>query len=245
MAAVNCDAHKAACSAQGVRGYPTIKAFVPGSGPVDYPGDRSAKSISDWALSLIPSKVVSVGKQEHLTGLLAQCGGSGGSRGSKGGKASWALCVVLITAKSETPSLYKSLSGVYAGKVAFGELRASGAGVTADQAAVAKRLGVDLAAEKAAGKLPLLVTVCNGDVALVERYAGQLKSEPLARHLDTYAAGKKCGKMVRLDAKTDLGKFSAGQLKQIIKDKGLDCLGCMEKEDYVKRLQDYIASGAS
>jgi len=33
--------------------------------------------------------------------------------------------VLLLTAKSDTAALYKSLSGQYAGKIAFGEARGS------------------------------------------------------------------------------------------------------------------------
>jgi hypothetical protein len=74
------------------------------------------------------------------------------------------------------------------------------------------------------------------------RFVGTLKSDSLARHLDSYAAGKKCAKQVRLDASTDLGRLSAGQLKQLVTDKGLDCKGCTEKDDFVRRLKEFIAA---
>ncbi|KXZ52890.1 hypothetical protein GPECTOR_8g270 [Gonium pectorale] len=246
VGAVNCDEHKAVCSEQGVSGYPTIKAFVPGSAAAkDYKGDRSAKAIADWALGLVPSKVAQIKDGAALDALLARCaGGAAGTKGGKDGKdsrAAWGLCVVLVSSKSETPALYKALSGAYAGKVAFGELRVGGKAADAAKA-VAAKLGI---ADLAAAKLPLLVSVCNGDVAGVEPYSGQLKSEPLTRHLESYAGGKKCGKKVRLDASTDLGRFSAGQLKELIKERGLDCRGCTEKADFVRRLQEHLATAAA
>ncbi|KAG2453652.1 hypothetical protein HYH02_001865 [Chlamydomonas schloesseri] len=253
VGAVNCEEAKELCSAHGVRGYPTIQAFVPGSPSKPYNGDRSAKAISDWALDLVPSRVAQVTADPSLRQLLARCSGGGGS--SSGGKgkdrAGWNACVMLISAKSETPHLLRALSVAYAGKVAFGEMRvgggskgAAGGGLSAPMAHVAAQLGVDVDVERAAGKLPLLLTICNGDLAVVDRFVGSLKSESLARHLDSYAAGKKCAKQVRLDAATDLAKFSAGQLKQLVKDKGLDCKGCTEKDDFVRRLKEFIAASA-
>jgi len=86
----------------------------------DYQGDRSASALKNWGLSLIPNKVVTVNKPVQLSDFLQRCS-------SKSGKdsASWGLCVMLLTAKSETAALYKSLSGQYAGKIAFGEARGS------------------------------------------------------------------------------------------------------------------------
>ncbi|KAG2499079.1 hypothetical protein HYH03_003262 [Edaphochlamys debaryana] len=246
VGAVNCDAHKELCGQQGVRGYPTIKAFVPGSQPKVYNGDRSAKALSAWALGLVPNKVTLLGGADSpLSAFTSTCGGGSGRGHAKGAQASWSLCIILLTTKAETPAMFRALSGAYAGKVSFGELRLGAKGPTsAAAAAVARALGVDVEAERAAGKLPLLLSVCNGDAQGAVRYTGQLKSDPLVRHIEAYAAGKKCAKAVRLDASTDLGRFSAGQLKQLVKDKGLDCRGCTEKDDFVRRLREAIAAGA-
>lgn len=110
-----------AVSACSVQGYPTIKAVVNGK-LQDYQGDRSASALKNWGLSLIPNKVVTVNKPAQLSDFLQRCSSSG-----KSGKdaASWGLCVLLLTAKSETAALYKSLSGQFAGKIAFGEARGS------------------------------------------------------------------------------------------------------------------------
>ncbi|GFR43706.1 hypothetical protein Agub_g4816, partial [Astrephomene gubernaculifera] len=234
VGAVNCDTHGELCTAHGVRSYPAIKAFVPGSPPRDYKGERAAKALTDWALGLLPGRVTQLTSAQALQDFLGLCGGGSGAAAGgkgKGGKAggagkdraAWALCVVLVSAKSETPALYRALAGVYGGKIAFGELRVgavAGKSVPAGIAAVAKQLGLDVEALQAGGgsgsssgssgkqqqqPLPLVLTVCNGDAALVERYGGQVKSEQLTRHLEGYAGGKKCGKMVRLEAGTDLG----------------------------------------
>ena len=37
----------------GIRGFPTIKVFVPGKGPVDYNGAREVKPIAEFALQQV------------------------------------------------------------------------------------------------------------------------------------------------------------------------------------------------
>lgn len=107
-----------ACS---VKGYPTIKSVVGGK-TQEYNGERSASAIKTWGLSLIPNKVVTVAKSAQVSDFLQRCGSS-----INIGKdaASWGVCVLLLTAKTETAPLYKSLSGQYAAKIAFGEARGS------------------------------------------------------------------------------------------------------------------------
>ena len=105
--------------ASSVKGYPTIKSVVGGK-TQEYNGERSASAIKTWGLSLIPNKVVTIAKPAQVSDFLQRCSSS-----SKTGKnvASWGVCVLLLTAKTETAPLYKSLSGQYAGKIAFGEAR--------------------------------------------------------------------------------------------------------------------------
>ena len=106
-----------------VRGYPTIKSVVNGK-ISDYQGDRSASALKNWGMSLIPNKVVTVNKPAQLSDFLQRCSSSSSSKSGKE-SASWGLCVMLLTAKSDTAPLYKALSGRYAGKIAFGEARGS------------------------------------------------------------------------------------------------------------------------
>lgn len=39
----------------GVRGFPTIKVFVPGKPPIDYQGARDAKAIAQFAIKQVCS----------------------------------------------------------------------------------------------------------------------------------------------------------------------------------------------
>jgi hypothetical protein len=151
---------------QGVRGYPTIMALAPHSKSwQEYQGDRSAAAISNWATSLIGNEAVTLKKDSDLTALLAQCGGSSSSSKKKqGSAASWGLCMVLVSSKSSVPSLWKALSVVYKGKVAFGFVAADAKGVLA-------KLGA--AGEIAEGQSSRVVSICNGDVRTAEAYTGE------------------------------------------------------------------------
>ena len=48
-----------------IQGFPTIKAWVNGKAAGDYSGERSASAIKDWALRLLPNRVVTVTKQSQ------------------------------------------------------------------------------------------------------------------------------------------------------------------------------------
>lgn len=43
---------------------------------------------------------------------------------------------------------------------------------------------------------------------------------------------------VQVDANTDFSSLRVTQLKQLLKDRGVMCLECVEKGDYVKRVRD-------
>ncbi|WIA21255.1 hypothetical protein OEZ85_000490 [Tetradesmus obliquus] len=240
VAAVNCDDHKPICSARGVRGYPTIMALAPHSKSwQEYQGDRSAAALSSWATSLIGNDAVVLKKESDLSSFLSQCGSSSSSgtgtssrkkQGSAAG-ASWGLCMVLVSSKSTVPSLWKALSVAYRGKAAFGF-------VTADAKGVLAQLGA--AGELGSGQSSRVVSICNGDVRTAEAYSGTVKSEPLQRHISSYASGKKCAAQVVLDDSTNLQALKVGQLKALITAKGVDCSGCIEKADYVAALKTWL-----
>jgi hypothetical protein len=61
VGAVNCDEHQDICSSNGVKGYPTIKAFVNGKGIV-YNGQREVKvgRSQGWAVTLTTTASQSV-----------------------------------------------------------------------------------------------------------------------------------------------------------------------------------------
>ncbi|KAM6548409.1 hypothetical protein CsatB_020085 [Cannabis sativa] len=75
VAALDADEHKSLAQEYGIRGFPTIKVFVPGKPPVDYQGARDVKSIANFALSQIKGLL-----KERLDGKAT--GGSSGSSGS-------------------------------------------------------------------------------------------------------------------------------------------------------------------
>jgi protein disulfide-isomerase A6 len=113
LGAVNCDTQRKLCSEHGVKSYPTLKAVVPGSGKGSwklFKGERTAKAVSDWAISLVPNHVAEVADEAGLAKLLARCSGGGSKREAVADRASWDVCVVLVTDKSTTPVSYKSLS---------------------------------------------------------------------------------------------------------------------------------------
>ncbi|OMP07536.1 Thioredoxin [Corchorus olitorius] len=53
VAALDADAHKSLAQEYGIRGFPTIKVFVPGKPPIDYQGARDVKPIAEFALQQV------------------------------------------------------------------------------------------------------------------------------------------------------------------------------------------------
>lgn len=48
--------------------------------------------------------------------------------------------------------------------------------------------------------------------------------------------------MVKLDPKADYSRLKVGDLKQLLKDRGVDTRDCLEKGDFVKRVQQLAAA---
>ncbi|KAB5527677.1 hypothetical protein DKX38_021524 [Salix brachista] len=69
VAALDADAHQSLAQEYGIRGFPTIKVFVPGNPPVDYQGAREVKPIAEFALKQIKTLL-----KDRLSGKSA--GGS-------------------------------------------------------------------------------------------------------------------------------------------------------------------------
>ncbi|MEW5312785.1 MAG: hypothetical protein WDW38_004393 [Sanguina aurantia] len=256
---VDCDAHAALCKKFGVRSFPSMKAFTPTSPdkPKDYPGPREAKAVAEFALGLVTDSASLVtnltGVKDDVSLLLKRCSGGGGrpkvplGGGSSGSgssssssssssslpRASWDVCVVLLTARLDVPVMLRALSSVYQGKVVFGAARGE-----ATAQVVANKLGLMLQT-----KLPVLVAVCNGDVATAEAYTGELKSEKIQTFLDGFMGGRKCAAAVRLDSSTDLAALSTKQLRAVMTAHGLVCRGCSERGDFVARLQEFVSTG--
>lgn len=229
VAAVNCDAQQALCQGQRIKGYPTIRAFKAGRW-IEYKGDRSAGAIKDWALALLPTDVIrTVSKAAHLEEFLKISGGGGGGAAKGASSARWGAGMLLFTSKAETSALYKSLAMRYKGKLAFGEVRSA-------HAELSKRFGVTT--------YPTLLAVCGGDEKATVVYTDEMKNSKLTKFLNSFYGGKKCAEAIKLDATTDFSKLRVGQLKQLLQAKGVACDNCLEKGDYVKKLQEVVAVGA-
>lgn len=71
VAALDANEHQSLAQEYGIRGFPTIKVFVPGKPPVDYQGARDVKPIAEFALQQIKALL-----KERLSGKAT--GGSSG-----------------------------------------------------------------------------------------------------------------------------------------------------------------------
>ncbi|KAL9270957.1 disulfide-isomerase like 2-2-like protein [Drosera capensis] len=71
VAALDADAHQALAQEYGIKGFPTIKVFVPGKPPVDYMGAREVKPIAEFALKQIKGLL-----KDRLDGKGTAGGGS-------------------------------------------------------------------------------------------------------------------------------------------------------------------------
>ncbi|XP_076902373.1 protein disulfide isomerase-like 2-3 [Bidens hawaiensis] len=76
VAALDADAHQALAQEYGIKGFPTIKVFVPGKPPIDYQGAREAKPIAEFALQQVKALL-----KERLSGKTTT--GSGSSEKSE------------------------------------------------------------------------------------------------------------------------------------------------------------------
>ena len=50
---------------------------------------------------------------------------------------------------------------------------------------------------------------------------------------------------LQVDEKTDFNKLKVTQLKQLLKDRGVSCPECVEKNDYAKKARSLYVRGAS
>ena len=50
--------------------------------------------------------------------------------------------------------------------------------------------------------------------------------------------------VVKLDPKADYSQMKVGQLKQLLKDRGIDSKDCLEKVDFVRKVQQMATASA-
>lgn len=152
---------------------------------------------------------------------MSRCKGHGSHR------VSWKLCLALFTDKAATPAIFKSLSGIYKDKIAFGEIRSGNS---------------EVASQFNATEAPSVIAVCNGDMASLVLYQGQLKMSRIRSFLDEYASGRKCDRAIQLTADSDFSKLTVSQMKAFISEKGETCAGCIEKSDFAAKVRSLVMS---
>jgi hypothetical protein len=59
-----------------------------------------------------------------------------------------------------------------------------------------------------------------------------------------YEGGRKCSQAVPLHSSTNFNSYSSKVLKQMVKDHGIECIGAMEKADFVLCLTKYVKSAS-
>lgn len=223
VAAIDCDQFGSVCHRFDVNGYPTIKAFLSNTDSVgiEYEGDRSAKDLERWAVSMIPDHISRLSKLRQMEDFLKQCGG----KQSKD-KASWHACVLLFTERPSTSPLYRSLSFMYLGKMIFGEVQQK-------HASLGEAFNIT--------SYPSLIVVCNGNRNTVEVFQKKMQPDRIRTFLNSFAGGRKCNRAIRIDSQKDVETLSSAQLKEILRDRGVSCEGCFEKADYIRRVKEIFA----
>lgn len=145
VGAVDCDKESLLCERQQVGHTPTMKLLSPAS--VDVITQRaqlSLAALTKHALSKLPSHVVDVRRDKHVSQFFELCE----AQATRG-------CVLLFTDKYETSALYKRLSSVFHRGILFGEVRGS-------------NLGNGLVKMFKVGRFPTLMYFRNGNAAPAE-----------------------------------------------------------------------------
>ena len=223
---VDCEEHKSFCKQRKAKGLPSYQVIVPNdSNPRTFTGDKASSSaIKDFVLALIPDLTLLVATEADLDKLLTEC---------RVGKKSWGLCILLLSNKDSTPPSFKALSGQYQGKVSFGELRAPS--LTPQ---LKSKLGIKDPI------FPSVLAICTGDPSLSVPMKGDMKGERLRSFINEFEGGRKCSSLIPLDPQTDFDTLSSKTLKGIVKEKGIECKGAMEKSDYISCIKRHIGTAA-
>lgn len=91
---------------------------------------------------------------------------------------------------------------------------------------------------------PTLLAVCGGSTDATITYTDEMKNTRITKFLNQFYSSKKCGEAIKFDANTDFSKFKVSQLKQMLETKGAKCTDCIEKGDFVKKLQEIATASA-
>ncbi|WFD42390.1 protein disulfide-isomerase [Malassezia psittaci] len=174
IAYVDCDdkANQAICAKYNVKGFPTLKLFPATKKriPRDYNGERSAQAITDYVVSALPAESVQRLEPSKLQKFFD--------------KDTESPKVLLVSPKSKSSPMYRSLALDFRGRVPFGYLYA-----IKDEVfnAVNEVLGVKLDLQH----VPALYMVKGprSDLKL-HKYRGSMKYKHIKRWLDEVVDGK-------------------------------------------------------
>ncbi|WFC98308.1 protein disulfide-isomerase [Malassezia yamatoensis] len=174
IAYMDCDdkVNQAICAKYNVKGFPTLKLFPATKKriPRDYNGDRSAQAITDYVVSALPAESVQRLEPSKLQNFLD--------------KNTDSPKVLLVSPKSKSSPMYRSLALDFRGRVPFGYLYA-----VKDEAfgAVNEVLNVKLDLQH----VPALYMAKGprSDLKL-HKYRGSMKYKLIKRWLDEVLDGK-------------------------------------------------------
>ena len=160
------------CAKYGIRGFPTLKLFPATKKrvPRDYNGERTAKAISEYVVSALPAEAVKRLEPKKLKDFV--------------NKYADDRVVLLISPKSKSSPMYRSLALDFRGHVPFGYLYA-----TKEEAFKAAKdvLGVSLDIRS----VPALYVVSGGAGSpTLHKYRGSMKYRHIKRWLDEAIDGK-------------------------------------------------------
>lgn len=218
---VNCAAHGSLCEQHGIRMYPTVKLFVNGEA-TPYEGAVEPALLQTFVQQNIPADIANVRRVQTATEMLAA------------GKRHKKPCALLFTAKYDTSALYKSMAHSFKDVMKFGEVRATNL-VVSDKYAV--------------GKYPTLLVFCNGDESQVVEYHGEFKAKEIRDFLSSVKDNKAClaaakvskrsppRQKPKIDLTMDFQSMRVAQLKRMLDEQAEECVGCVEKADYIRKLK--------
>lgn len=225
---VNCDTDRDLCSKYQVSSLPTVKLVVEGR-VIDYEGRRAAKEIHDFISENMPSSISNIRRVEQAQDFL-----------SNSGKAR-KMSVMLFTSKYDTSMLYKSLAYQFRDTMTFAEVRAS-------NLPVSFRYGVT--------NYPTLLVFCEGaDDSKVVEYKGDLNAKDLRSFLADLKDVKGCVAAAKtqkrprpasstpIDLSQDFKSMRVAQLRRLLEERGEECVGCIEREDFIKRIHELAKKG--
>ncbi|CAM9503524.1 unnamed protein product [Chrysoparadoxa australica] len=232
VGAVNCAKHPDTCRKVTVEGYPTVVLVAEGKVSY-YSGDRSFSSIRKFALDGMPALVHNALRPAQLQEWAASA------------KRDWGVAAVVLTSKFDTSPLLKALAYQFRQHVPFAEVRGS---------------NLQISTLFDVSSYPSLIMLCKGPTkdfpGPFVRYEGKFEAAALSKYIASFEGGKKCkaavaaykenkkasGAAALLTPGTDYGKLRTKQLREVLAELGEDCVGCVEKEEYVARVQQVLAS---